>query len=53
MMSLYNGCVIARCGFGDLAFDSIRERRADGHGPLVAVPTPTIGCQIELSKITE
>ena len=43
---LYNRCVIARCGFGDLAFNSMRERHAGGHGPLVAVPTATIGVSI-------
>ena len=39
---LYNRCEIARCGFGGLAFDSVRERRVDRHQPLVAVRTPTI-----------
>ena len=43
---LYNGCAIARCGFGDLAFDSMREGRAGGHEPLVAVPTPAIPVSI-------
>jgi hypothetical protein len=49
---LYNGCVIARCGFGDLAFDSMRERRAGGHEPLVAVPTRQSRCQLEVFENT-
>jgi len=44
---LYNGCVIARCGFGDLACDSVREGRASGHQPLVAVRAPTVAVSIE------
>src|SRR6478672_5486473 len=39
---LYNRCVIARCGFGDLACDSVREGCPGGHRPLVAVRTPTV-----------
>jgi hypothetical protein len=44
---LYNRCVIARCGFGDLACDSVREGRAGGHRPLVAVRASTVGVSIE------
>ena len=43
---LYNGCVIARCGFGDLACDSVREGRAGGHRPLVAVRARTIAVSV-------
>src|SRR6185295_20149022 len=44
---LYNRCVIARCGFGDLACDSVQEGRAGGHRPFVAVRAPTIAASIE------
>jgi hypothetical protein len=44
---LYNRCGIARCGFGGLAFDSVRERRIDRHQPFVAVRIPTIAVSAE------
>jgi hypothetical protein len=44
---LYNGCVIARCGFGDLACDSVREGRTGGHQPLVAVRAPAVAVSID------
>ena len=36
-----------RCGFGDLACDSVREGRAGGHQPLVAVRASTVAVSIE------
>ena len=53
-VSLYSiiGCVIARGGFGSLAFDSMRERRGWRDEPLAAVPTATIcGVNWNFSKI--
>ena len=44
---LYNRCEIARCGFGGLAFDSVREKRVDRRRPLVAVRTPTMAVSTE------
>ncbi len=49
---LYNGCVIARCGFGDLAFDSVREGRAGGHrAACCGARTDSCGVNWNYSKI--
>ena len=39
---LYDRREIGGCGFGDLAFDSLRDRRAGRHEPRAAVRAPTV-----------
>jgi len=41
------GAKSSRCGFGGLAFDSVREKRVDRRRPLVAVRTPTMAVSTE------
>jgi hypothetical protein len=50
---LYNGCVIVRCGFGDLAFDSMRGRRARGTNRLVRCPHRQSRSRLELLENIE
>ena len=45
-----NGCVSPRCGFGDLAFDSMRERRAGGHERLLRCHTDNLGAKRAIQK---
>jgi hypothetical protein len=50
---LYNRCAIVRCGFGDLAFDSMRGRRARGTNRLVRCPQRQSRGRLELFENTE
>jgi hypothetical protein len=50
---LSNGCVIVCCGFGDLAFDSVRGRRTRGTNRLVRCPHRQSRGRLELCENIE